>query len=267
MSVKGFRDSFRSYIPNWLSNRPGKNVGYRLLWSLIAPLDKMMQALDEGAQAPWPGVGTPTALPYIGRSRGILRGESESDDSFTARLQNWLDTWKNAASDVVLAGQIQAYLGNTPMVRIVDRSGRWTTLAADGTVTTSSATWDWDSHSNPERADFWSELWVIVYPPEWAITGTDLSALVGVWGAGTGVGTGHAVPRTAVDAILSLVGLWKGAHTYVRAIIWSYDAALFDPANPGSLPDGWWGQWSKDVAGHRRPSRSSSARYWVPRNG
>jgi hypothetical protein len=267
MTMKGFRDSFREYTPSWLQNRPALNVAYRFLWSMIVPLDLMMQAIFEGLKAAWPGVGTPTAFPYIGRSRGILRGEAESDTSYATRLIAWLDTWKDAGSDAVLAGQIQSYLGNTPMVRIVDRAGHWTTIASDGTVTTNDAAWDWDSHSNPERAGYWSELWIIVYPTEWAITGTTLASLVGLWGTGTGLGTGHAVPRAAVDAILSLVATWKGAHTYVRAIIWSYDGTLFDPTNPGSLPDGYWGNWSKNVSGNRRPSRSSSARYWVPRTG
>jgi hypothetical protein len=75
------------------------------------------------------------------------------------------------------------------------------------------------------------------------------------------------VPRSPLDAILGLVATWKGAHTRVRAIIWSYDPAAFDPADSSTGPDGWWGHWSRDDPdnpGTWISSRSESARYWIP---
>lgn len=266
MSQRGFRDSFQRYIPKWLANRLGQNVGYRFLYALIMPLDVMMQGVLEGVQAAFPGYGTPTALPLIGRSRGILRGEAESDDSYAARQRAWLDAWTEAGASKRIAREIHAYLANSPMVRIVDRSGNWVTVAADGTLTTTHAAWDWDSISNPERAGDWSDLWIIVYPCEWPITGT-LGSRAGVWPP-RGIGTGHQVSRTAVQAILGIVAQWKGAHTYVRGIIWSYDATLFDPASPVSGdPDGKWGKWGKPVGSTVRPARNTSCRYWIPTNG
>lgn len=270
MNPRGFRDAFRDIVPVWLSNRLEKNVGYRLLWMCFVILDVAVEAVIQVARAALPGLGgTSTALPYIGRSRGILRGEGESDASYEERLREWLDTWDGAGSDETLAKQIQFYLANTPMVRIITRAGHVTTLNPDGTFSYATCAWDWDSHSNPVRAGYWSDLWIVIYPCEWAITGTTLASLVGIWGHHTGLGTGHAVPRAAVDAITMLVTTWRAAHTRVRAIIWSYDATLIDPANPASLPDGWWGNWGKpDPAnpGHTIRSRSPNARYWVPRD-
>lgn len=270
MTVRGFRDSIRTFTPKWLSNRRDQNIGYKLLYAVTVSLDVLMQGVSEGVQAPWPGRGTPTALPLIGRNRGIVRGEGESEASYSARLIPWLDDWANAGSSAIIAKQIHNYLGNKPRVRIVDRSGNWVTVNADGTVTYATAAWDWDSISNPERANFWSDLWIIIYPTEWAITGTMLASLVSIWGTYNGVGLGHAVPREAYATIPSIVAQWKGAHTFIRSIIWSYDDALFDPANmahPGN-PDGKWGQVSMvDARNIERATRNGNCRYWEPANG
>ena len=49
MSAKlRFRDAFRSYVPRFLADRAGKNVGFRFLWVMIASLDVAAQALVEG---------------------------------------------------------------------------------------------------------------------------------------------------------------------------------------------------------------------------
>lgn len=265
MAGRGLRDGIASYVPWWLSNRPGQNVGYKVIFNCARVLDVFLRFAQEGVQAAWPGLGTTTALPYIGQSRGIIRGEAETDASYEARLRAWLDTWLNAGSDRVLATQIQAYLGNTPRVTIVTRGGVWTTLASDGTYTVAVSPWDWDSVSNPERAGWWSDLWIIIYPCEWPVTGATLAGLVGTWGTSQGFGTGHEVPRAAVDAILGLVRQWKGAHTFLQSIVWSYDATLFTPGGP-NLPDGRWGKWYKLSGSTCLPSRiaTGALRYWDP---
>lgn len=283
MGQRGIRSQILSYIPRWLSNRPGLNVGYSLLYTVGLMLDMGLEAVVEGVRCWFPGlplappgqafVDWTSALPYAGRSRGILQGENEPPETFAARLIDWLEDWQNAGSSEVLAKQIQAWLGNSPTVRIVDRSGFWVSIDPSGNVTTATAAWDWDSVSNPERKNFWSDLWIIIYPTEWPITGTDLTSLVGLWGKyGNVVGNGHAVDRVAVSAILQLVAQWKGAHSYVQAIIWSYDATLFVPGSPVSGdPDGTWGYWAKEVAGALLPARTGAddglVRYWVPPGG
>lgn len=259
------RDIFPQYIPWWLSDRSlssGKSVGYRFLWSMIAPLDAYEEVLIQGLQAAWPGVGTPTALPRIGATRGIVRGQADSDADYATKLRSWIERWRNAGSQYAIARELHDYLGNHPRIRIVNRAGFWVMMAEDGTITTAQAVFDWDSVSNPERATFWSELFVIVYPTQWANTG--------LWGDGRDYGArdgglGHQVTRREVDAVRGILAQWKAAHTKIRALIWTSDTALFDPANPGSLPDGTWGQWSvpggsgSRVAGGRN---TTTCRYW-----
>lgn len=261
---KGLRNSL--VVPKWLANRPGLQVGYKYLFSAAVILDAFIDFAIQGITAGFPGLGTPTALPLIGETRGLIRGEAETDAGYAVRLRAWIQTHVDKGASYILAGLIQAYLGNTPTVRIVNRAGFWVSVDPSGTVTTATAAWDWDSVSNPERLLWWSDLWIIIYPTEWAVAGTigataapshDVEAL------------GHLVPPAAVDAILGLVHDWKGAHSWVQAIIWSYDDTLFDPATPAAPgnPDGTWGNFSINVGGVQVPARGASSRYWIPSGG
>ena len=276
---RGLRDALRAFVPIWLQDRPGFRNGYKFLYMAALLGDIAITWMVQAVYAWLPGyslgvtglaVDPSSALPLVGQGRAIVRGEIETDASYAARLVTWLTTWEAAGSAEILASQVQAYLANTPTVRIVDRAGNWVTIDPSGHITTTSAAWDWDSVSNPERAGWWSDLWVIVYPCEWPITGTNLASLVGAWGTYQGVGTGHKVPRAQNDAIRAIVAQWKGAHVWVEAIIWSYDATLFVPGAPVSGdPDGTWGNWSKYVGGVQVPARLNDGRvrFWIPNGG
>lgn len=263
-----FRDEIRSYVVPWLSDRhaakPELSAGFRFLWSMVAPLDAAMDALMQGVRAAQPGQGTPTALPLIGRSRGILRGYGESDAGYGARLPGWLDRWRIAGLAEAIARAIQEYCPNHPKVRIITRSGVWVTLELNGTITRTTAPWNWDAASNPERAGYWSELWIVVYPSPWATSGTYGDGVTYGLGASGGLGLGHQVTRVENDAIRGQIGQWKSAHSKIRAVIWTSDAALFNPAVPASCPDGTWGEWGSAGSGPRGPSgrNYSVCRYW-----
>ncbi len=261
------RDQLRGFVPWWLSDRhysSGETVGFRYLWTMIATLDCYVDYVVQGLLAAWPGAGTPTALPLIGRSRGIIRGQADTDDQYAAKLRNWLPKWAAAGTQRQLAIELHEYLGNAPRVRIVNRSGHWVTVNADGSIVTHDVPWDWDSVSNPERAGYWSEMWIIVYPTQWALAGTWGAGKT--WGDGSGLGIGHDVSREEVDAVKNLIAQWKSAHSKVRAVIWTSDATLFDPTNPASLPDGTWGQWGTTGSGSRVAGgrNTTTCRYWEP---
>lgn len=260
-SFPQMRDTIEAYLPVWLRNRPGANVGYRFLWALVAPLDAMIEVALQGVRAGQPGQGTSSALPFIGRTRGIIRGQADTTETYAARLRLWLDVWTEAAAQETIAKQIHEYLGNSPRVRVINRAGHWVTVHSDGEVTTDQATWDWDSVSHPARAGFWSELWIVVYPTEWAQAAAFGAGTV--FGA-TGLGLGHQVSRPEVDAIKGIVAQWKGAHTRVRAILWTSDATKYNPGDPTTCPDGQWGSWGGVGGGARTASHRdrTSTRYW-----
>jgi hypothetical protein len=261
-----FRDEIRSYVVSWLSDRhfatPERSAGFRYLWAMVAPLDAAADILVQGLRAALPGQGTPTALPLIGRSRGIIRGVGESDDAYGLRLTKWLDRWRIAGTAEAIARSIQEYCANHPKVRIITRSGVWVTLELDGTITRTNAAWNWDATSNPERAGYWSELFIVVYPSPWATSGAYGDGTL--YGIGTGLGLGHQDTRGEYDAIRGLLGQWKSAHSKIRAVIWTSDATLFDPTSPGTCPNGSWGEWGNTGSGARVASSRnySVCRYW-----
>lgn len=273
MAIRGLRNALNSIVPNWLSNRPGLNTGFKVLYTFALMADVLLEQGLEGLRAPWPGKGTFSALPLIGQSRGLVQGENELESHFAARLVAWLTTWQNAGSSEVLAQQIQAYLQNNPTVRIVDRAGNWVIVNPDGTVTFTTAAWNWDNVNGTDdsppaiTANWWSDLWIIVYPSEWAIQpilaggGTELDQANGI---------GQVVAPTSVSAILNLVSTWKGAHTWVRAIIYTYVATTFTPGGV-IMPDGTYGNWYKIVQSGLDSlavqSRDTASRYWEPNGG
>lgn len=265
-SSNRIRDQLRGWVPWFFADRKyssGKTVGFRFIWAMVAALDAYVEWILQGLLAAWPGKGTPTALPLIGRSRGITRGQADTDANYALKLVRWLDKWLNAGTQRQLAIELHEYLGNSPRVRIVNRAGHWVSVAADGTVTTADVAWDWDSVSNPERAGYWSELWVIVYPTQWAVQGNYGDGRL--WGARDS-GLGHQTTRREVDAVKGILAQWKAAHTRIRTVIWTSDATLFDPASPGTLPNGQWGEWGTQGSGARIASSRNltTCRYWEP---
>ncbi len=258
------RDALKLVLPWWLSDRfeSGKTVGYRFLWCLVAVLDVLVDGLLQGMAAAWPGAGTPTALQYIGRARGVLRGMADTNAEYAAKLRGWLDRAEARGSQIAIARELHEYLSSHPRVRVINRHGHWLTMNADGTVEETDAAWDWDSVSNPERAGWWSELWIIVYTGQFPHSGA--------WGDGRkwGVrdsGLGLVVKKVDREAMSNLVASAKSAHSKVRAVIWTDNDALFNPEDPGSCPDGTWGQWSLPGSSPRvAGGRDRTCRYWEP---
>ncbi|HVH51723.1 MAG TPA: hypothetical protein VM690_06230 [Gaiellaceae bacterium] len=277
--MTGWRTALRDLLPNWSSNRPGKNVGFKTKWSIASTLDIALEILLQGINAWGPGSpnATRTSLPYHAQTRGLIQGEAETYDAYTARLRSWIgpfpytaDIWSNMGKTELLAQAIQTFLSNNPVVRVIERiystsgstSAQWVTANTDGTTSLVTAAWDWDSisgwtdptttYTGATTRGFWSDLWIVVEPPTWSVTG--------------GTGRGQAVSLAERDAILSLLDQYKGPHCFCRAIIWSYDTTKFTPTNPTA--DGNYGNWGKpDGSGNTIAARDPSARYWIPPNG
>lgn len=263
------RDLIDRLVPPWLAGRikARKTTGYRILYGMVAPLDAVLDVVNQGIAAWFPGVGTPTATPYIGRSRGIVQNQGESIDDYAARLIRWLEIWPEAGAQELIAVSIHEFLASHPRVRVINRAGLWLTVEEDGTITRQIAPWDWDSVSHPERSDpdapWWSEMWVIVQLSPWAERPGTLGDLTG----DDGLAFGHLAAHGEVDAVKGLLNQWKSTHSLVRAVIWTTDPDRFDPEVPASCPDGTWGAWGTTGSGSRVASGRdlTSCRYWEPR--
>jgi hypothetical protein len=271
--------------------------------------DLLIEMMLQGYYAAF-GVGTPTALPVLAQARGILQGLAETDQHFAARLQQWLTYWYDAGSAEMLGFMLQNFIPGSPTIIVWERSGRYT-ITYSPTASQpireffgafgNDPNWNWDSVSNPERAGWWSDIWIVVYPDpyaDWELplipeTGWSNPAAAAQWASGgpQGLGIGHQVPRILVDGVLSIISTWKGAHTYVEAIIWT-TAPLSDISTPfagmpylfcptflttfAGNPDGTWGNWGKFSGGMTVASRTRETtlsgvtyhtRYWIPPGG
>lgn len=234
-------DGLQDRIPWDFSNREGLDVAFRFLLSGALLADLAAEVLAQGLMSWFPGLGTPTARPWIARARGLTRGPAELAAEFDARLVGWLDAHARKGNTRELIRQIQAYVPGKPRVRAITRSGVWTTLESNGTITVESAPWNWDGVLHPERSEYWSNLFVVIYTSAWKE-----QAAIGSPGlvAGLNEGVGLKIPKTQAQEIRSIIGEWKAARTRVRCVIFCPDPSLFDPTNPATCPDGTWGAWS-----------------------
>lgn len=255
------RERMAEYVPSWLADHDpvGKSYGWRVLTALSRFVDAGLSAAlwaSLGAV----GKGTPTALKYVGHARGITRGRLDTDESYAAKFPSWIERWREAGSQRRIAREIAEYLGDA-RVRVVNRSGHWITVEANGTLTEHDAEFDWDSESHPYRASWWSDLWVIVCPA-WAHRPGTIGA-IGV----DQYAIGHLATQPEVDAVKLLIQRWKAAHSCVRAVIWTSDPDLFDPEEPASCPNGRWGAWGIYDGDSYVPSDRDlvNCRFWEPR--
>lgn len=275
---RNVRNAIKSFVPNWLSDQPVLNIGFSVLFIIALTCDFFIEQLFQGVLAALPGQGDPTTLAYIGRSRGLIRGLSETDASYIARLIGWLGLWNVAGGAETLVLLIQAYLGNNLVVRLVDRAGNFVTANADGTTTKiKDINWDWDSgiaatYGQPSRVSFWGDTWLIVYTTDgrWPVyTSRSDPAFLAAWGTYNGLGSGHQVPRAAVDGVYQILASFKGAHTWMVALMFTDDTTQFVPLFLG-FPDGQEADWSREIAGVRTPDRTTATggghyiRYWIP---
>jgi hypothetical protein len=252
-----FRDSIRNITPRWLR----AFWGYRYLYAIGVHLDALGDSVKFGVAARFPNVVPEVAseaLPLTGRERGITRGFDETNEAYAIRLERWLDDHRTEANPYTLLRQLQGYLSPhlVPM-RVVNNTGAWYSLAADGTPSYHfGGNWNWDN-----TATSWSRFWVIIYPP------ADLWVADGPWDGSRGLwvpdgtvwGCNATVGQAA--AVRGIIEQWRGPHSRCVNIIVAFDPSKFDPAaSSPPLPNGnWGGYWD---APSQTASREKSATYW-----
>lgn len=265
-----FRHALRAFVPPWLSNRPATpkspayQNGFKYLYAQALMLDIMMDVAVQALKARYPGLCQPDALPLIGQDRRIVRGLTEPDDMYAARLRAYLDSWRVAGNSYNMLAQLAPLFApaTVPLMRIVTNTGVWLTLNGDGSIVRQVLNnWNWDGSTD----DRWARCWVIIYSGAgypWSAEGVWST---GHWGAYDPTAPEHGTwgitaTRDMVETILAVVQLWKAEHSLYPTTIIALDNATFDPAAPE--PDGTWGKFYKIVGGVAVPSRLASARYF-----
>jgi hypothetical protein len=241
------RDIVQKVVPVWLRDRTGFKVGYTFLYVIAAWFDVVIDRCLQGTIAAFPGVGTPTALTDVGRTRGIVQGITESQGHYATRLVGWLESWAVETS-IQIAQQLHEYLPNNPAVTVIWRDrpslgllSQWIMVAADGSVSFATAAWDWDHVSNPERRNWWSDMWIVIYPAEYAFRAGTLGGLPLT---DDGNGLGLQIPHAVADQVRATISLRKGAHSRVRCVLFTSSSTAYLPSGATLSPNGTWGQWS-----------------------
>lgn len=252
-------DGIERIVPWWFRKRPELERAFKLLWASALTGDMLVHALLEGIEAAWPGYGTPTALSEIGATRGIVRGLSDTVEEYATRLRAWREAYARIGSDEAIARSLHDYFLGRPMVRVVDRHGQWTEINSAGDLRTFTAPWDWDSISHPTAsATRPTDIWVVVYGaayPKYASWVDPVRA--------ASRALGHNAPLLEVEQAIAELKRAKPAHNWIRCVLFVDSPSLLNPELGVGMPDGRWGNWSKDNgAGGRVPSRNTAFRYW-----
>ncbi len=268
------RGTLGTYLPNWLQNVPGLRNLFSVLWTFALLGDGLREIAWQGQLANYPGVGTPTALPFMGATRGLIQGPTEPQSAFAARLRSWLAAVAEMGSATGLVSEVQSFLcgqgslgaGVYPVVRYVSRNGRTVTANANQTITYSAVSWDWDEvggwvddvgYKGTLVVDgYWSDGWLVIEDPYTHYTGFADPNWLAAWNSGDQT-VDSLCPQLVVAGIEAIVLAWKGAHAYVRCVVWCPDPTSFSPG-------GTWGNWSENVSGIQTAQRTVAYSYWTP---
>lgn len=255
MSDTSFRESFTELTPSWLNREDGEKV----LFSLTALIDLYAQRAYEALLARMPSFCPPDGLGKLGRDRRVVRGIAESRESFVNRLLRSKTALKKRGTAFEIIRQIRAYINQPVMVRVVDVSGNWYTIDAEGTEIFQPhlGNWNWDGDTSNK-----AKLWVIIYSPNsepWAERVWDDA---GNWGDENHYWGGTFLDNQIQD-IVNLAVDWAPQGAIVSHVIISYwdGDSLFNPLDSSTLPDGTWGKQYKYENGVAVASRSENAAY------
>jgi hypothetical protein len=265
-------------------------------WLLTGTAGSYMQALAQGndeiagpggrlSQAiklRMPGIGDPSALPYIGADRLLPRASSESDASYAARLQTAFETWQLAGTRralmsqclIYINGQIAHPVAQMPLSTIVSQDsaglyGTWDTYYSTSDLTQPPAhnrvaptNWNWDG------VDHWWRAWLTFYVQAGSSLGPENTWGDGTWGQ-SGGSWGFNVEQPFFDGLRSILLLWKSANTFYPWVQWcltpndSTAGSEISPlSSPGSgNPNGTWGRWGTVIGGVYSASRPQDMRF------
>lgn len=272
------RDVIKSISPPWLQ----EGTNERVMYCFGLACDALLEKLNQAVKAHMPGLGTPTALPYIGRDRVMFQGPYESNESFANRLQSAFDAWQRAGSCRSVMSQAMSYVagfnpvesGQLPRCAVIgdDYNGTYTTwhtyysdsdiISAPSYQRKTTNLWNWDGTHR-----WWRNWLVLFFSPSATLQPED------TWGSGewgqSGGSWGFNVESSFFSTLRLLVRLWKSTPTFYEWFIFSWnggDGAPGSEFSPNSAagagnPDGTWKRWGKTVNGVYQQARTEDARF------
>ena len=225
-TMKAWQSSLAAFVPYWQAWREQFRVGWTWLQTMATPVDIERQQLLESINdwAPGSPGASPTALPLVANTRGLIQGEEETNDHFALRLINFRTNglvdappadppvWSQRGKSELLAQQLQQFIAGNPIVRVIERiystggtpQAEYFTANTDGTTSAVVADWDWDSvlgwtddaatWTGTQCRTFWTDFWIVITVSPYSLAGS-ITPL-----------TGMHIPLSSRDAILRIVG-------------------------------------------------------------
>lgn len=275
------RDAIKLISPPWLSTGNGERYMYNIGLSSDAVLEKMNQAM----RARLPGVGTPSALPYIGLDRVLTQGPAESNESFALRLKRAFPTWQLAGNRHAVLEQALVYVDNYQDPATVTQVPRGVIVGNTAVTGVDGASWDWyyntsdiqeptnhqrvyPNNWNWDNTIQWWRAWLILFFEAGATLGPEDTWGNGTWGESGGSWGLNVEPSVFVQ-LRTLLRLWKSAGTYYPYIIVCFNGGSGTTGNalsPNSVsgagnPDGFWASHGKNVGGVWVTTRPDTCRF------
>jgi hypothetical protein len=250
--VGTFQTIFRFLTPSWLHTGEGELV----LASLALIKDAFAERALQGLDARFPSRTGASALALTGQDRGIIRGRSETDAQYAARLIGWRYPrgHRTRGSAFALLSQVGAYWGDF-VTWTIDRRGNYHERSASGAESYEyGVAWDWDSTPATPQ---WARFWVAIEPS----SGSGVAAWLDFWGGELSPDVTVGQTGVTPDDVRAMVRLfegraWKPAGTRAEWLIVSLDGS-------DQTPDGTWGTWSQNVSGTQIATRYSNWRFWA----
>lgn len=225
-----FRDAVKAISPTWL--RIG--TAEKLLYSIGVHLDGWGDCVTAAIKHRFPGYYTHESLPILARDRKMIRGPSESKETFAARLCTWLDAHRQRGGAPELLRQTQAYYQPNPFAEaVVNYLGLRYSVDAAGSMSTDTIVWSPDDDSAR-----WPRWWLFY---DWPGASNDDGKWQdwGTWNDG-GVWDSDLTEAEARD-IATVPRAWNAAHcASAWVVLLKSDRALWDYP-PGLWDDGtYW---------------------------
>jgi hypothetical protein len=274
----GIREFTTTVSPRALKERNGE----RLLFALGMMNDVIIEKHRQGVKGHFVDDCDDSALTFIGNDRGVLRGLTESAESYRARLKRAIDDRRRAGNAWAVLSQVLGYLlSTTPAARTVSAQysasgvatlANWQEYVAGADperpprfTRDNTGNWDWDSASPTIGSWGWWRWYLVLEgggalaDTDWLIGDADAPDIGNVETWCIGFGCSWKVPAS----LRIIVRQWGSS--WCHWMIVTFDDSLFISTGTAGAenPDGLYGHGWKVVAGHHVASRNENARYCI----
>jgi len=230
-----FRAKIFDFLPPWL----GTGTAEKVMYTLGLHMDVALHQVTEALQHRFPGLLSSESLPLLGYERKMIRGRTETDETYALRMKGWRQKHLNRGGPYALLQQVyEHYAPNNFVVELIYCNGKRYTMDVNGGVTVDTAPVISGIGWTPDDPSKWGRWWMFYH---WPTTLPDLNTYGDaglVYDGGTVFGSGLSSQEVA--DIREIPQAWNAAHSVGHSKI-----VLL---NPGAYwEEDQWGTWKNQV--------------------